>query len=278
MSAVPAPANSPDAGAVWHFGDPLGEHAPPSTRPSSSTAPTARSSPSRSRPAQLVAFDLLAARQRAGRRRGDREPQPRRPRPCRGSLGADRAGRRHLSRHRAMARRAAAGLPQQNGVLVRRRTRSGRSGGVVPARAASCRRRGAGRARCAAVARGRDRCCSAHGRLRPPSAADGGIELDLVVPRSEKAGWLERLGTAGVHQAGVWAYEAHRVAAQRPAWASTRTNARSRTRWAGSVAPCTSTRAATAGRKPSLASTTWANRPHPGCRAPGRVRRPARNR
>ena len=22
---VPAPANSPDAGAVWHYGDPLGE-------------------------------------------------------------------------------------------------------------------------------------------------------------------------------------------------------------------------------------------------------------
>ena len=25
MSAVPAPATSPDAGALWHFGDPLGE-------------------------------------------------------------------------------------------------------------------------------------------------------------------------------------------------------------------------------------------------------------
>ena len=25
MSAVPAPGSSPDAGAVWHYGDPLGE-------------------------------------------------------------------------------------------------------------------------------------------------------------------------------------------------------------------------------------------------------------
>ncbi|WP_328361082.1 folate-binding protein YgfZ [Mycobacterium sp. NBC_00419] len=46
--------------------------------------------------------------------------------------------------------------------------------------------------------------------------AAGQIELDLVVPRSEKAGWLERLRAVGVHPAGVWAYEAHRVADQRP--------------------------------------------------------------
>ena len=25
MSAVPAPETGPDAGAVWHYGDPLGE-------------------------------------------------------------------------------------------------------------------------------------------------------------------------------------------------------------------------------------------------------------
>ncbi len=25
MSAVPAPDNSPDAGAIWHYGDPFGE-------------------------------------------------------------------------------------------------------------------------------------------------------------------------------------------------------------------------------------------------------------
>jgi folate-binding protein YgfZ len=42
-----------------------------------------------------------------------------------------------------------------------------------------------------------------------------GIELDLVVPRAQTAGWLDRLTAAGVRLAGVWAYEAHRVATLR---------------------------------------------------------------
>ncbi|WP_396927632.1 YgfZ/GcvT domain-containing protein [Mycolicibacterium sp.] len=50
---------------------------------------------------------------------------------------------------------------------------------------------------------------------RVPSPA-GQIELDLVVPRADVASWLTRLEAAGVRRAGVWAYEAHRVAAQRP--------------------------------------------------------------
>ena len=44
----------------------------------------------------------------------------------------------------------------------------------------------------------------------------GQIELDLLVPRANAADWLARLESAGVRRAGVWAYEAHRVAAQRP--------------------------------------------------------------
>ncbi|MBE1549887.1 hypothetical protein GGC64_003927 [Mycobacterium sp. OAS707] len=43
-----------------------------------------------------------------------------------------------------------------------------------------------------------------------------GIELDLVVPREQAAQWRQRLVDAGVRPAGVWAYEAHRVAALRP--------------------------------------------------------------
>lgn len=43
-----------------------------------------------------------------------------------------------------------------------------------------------------------------------------GIELDLVVPRAQVQSWLRRLTDAGVRPAGVWAYEAHRVAAVRP--------------------------------------------------------------
>ena len=43
-----------------------------------------------------------------------------------------------------------------------------------------------------------------------------GIELDLLVPRAQASDWLDRLTAAGVRRAGVWAYEAHRVAALRP--------------------------------------------------------------
>ena len=42
------------------------------------------------------------------------------------------------------------------------------------------------------------------------------IELDVVVPRDQAAHWRQRLIDAGVRPAGVWAYEAHRVAALRP--------------------------------------------------------------
>ncbi|MDI3313654.1 MAG: folate-binding protein YgfZ [Mycobacterium sp.] len=51
---------------------------------------------------------------------------------------------------------------------------------------------------------------------RMPSAREGRIELDLVVPRSDSAEWRQRLTAAGVRLAGVWTYEAHRVAALRP--------------------------------------------------------------
>jgi folate-binding protein YgfZ len=43
-----------------------------------------------------------------------------------------------------------------------------------------------------------------------------GIELDLVVPRDQVADWRRRLVDAGVQSVGVWAYEAHRVTALRP--------------------------------------------------------------
>ncbi|OBI78034.1 folate-binding protein YgfZ [Mycobacterium sp. E740] len=42
------------------------------------------------------------------------------------------------------------------------------------------------------------------------------VELDLVVPRDQVDRWLKRLRDAGVRPAGMWAYEAHRVAALRP--------------------------------------------------------------
>ncbi|WP_343601270.1 folate-binding protein YgfZ [Mycobacterium sp.] len=50
---------------------------------------------------------------------------------------------------------------------------------------------------------------------RRPGARPDRVELDLVVPRGESADWQRRLAQAGVRPAGVWAYEAHRVAAVR---------------------------------------------------------------
>ena len=45
MSAVPAPETGPDAGAVWHYGDPLGEQRAAARRPWWSTARIGRCSP-----------------------------------------------------------------------------------------------------------------------------------------------------------------------------------------------------------------------------------------
>lgn len=49
---------------------------------------------------------------------------------------------------------------------------------------------------------------------RMPSISS--IELDLVVPSAEASDWIDTLVAAGVRPAGTWAYEAHRVAAHRP--------------------------------------------------------------
>ena len=43
-----------------------------------------------------------------------------------------------------------------------------------------------------------------------------GAEIDVVVPRADVTAWRDKLVAAGVRPAGVWAYEAHRVAARRP--------------------------------------------------------------
>lgn len=54
------------------------------------------------------------------------------------------------------------------------------------------------------------------GLVRRLPAEQGRIELDLLVGRAEVDQWLERLSSAGVRRAGIWAYEANRVAARRP--------------------------------------------------------------
>ncbi len=49
---------------------------------------------------------------------------------------------------------------------------------------------------------------------RAPGGGDA--EFDLLVPRVHADDWLQRLARAGVGPAGTWAYEAHRVAGLRP--------------------------------------------------------------
>ncbi len=51
---------------------------------------------------------------------------------------------------------------------------------------------------------------------RMPGDGTDGLELDLVVPRQQAPDQWRRLVDAGVAPAGIWAYEAHRVAARRP--------------------------------------------------------------
>lgn len=54
------------------------------------------------------------------------------------------------------------------------------------------------------------------GFLRRLTAPGGPLRLDLLVPRDDKDRWLHRLTDAGVRPAGMWAYEALRVAALHP--------------------------------------------------------------
>jgi folate-binding protein YgfZ len=51
---------------------------------------------------------------------------------------------------------------------------------------------------------------------RLAGAREGQFELDVLVDRRDHADVQRRLTQAGLRQAGVWAYEAHRVAAVRP--------------------------------------------------------------
>lgn len=54
------------------------------------------------------------------------------------------------------------------------------------------------------------------GFVRRVPSSEGRIELDLLVPRAESADWMDTLSRAGVRRAGIWSYEANRVAARRP--------------------------------------------------------------
>jgi folate-binding protein YgfZ len=56
----------------------------------------------------------------------------------------------------------------------------------------------------------------AGGFVRRMPSESGQIELDVLVPRAGIPALLDTLGAVGVRRAGIWAYEAHRVASRRP--------------------------------------------------------------
>ena len=217
MSAVPAPDAGPDAGAVWHYGDPLGE--------------------------QRAAMDEAVVVDRSHRAvltltGGDRKSWLHNISTQHVSELPDGTVTQNLSldgqgrvedhwiqtelgdvtypRHRTVARRAAAGA-----ICARwcsgPTSRSSRP--IWPC--CHCSAPDWPTRRCSMPsALVRYRLKTRRYRCRTAVSCAGSarrtFELDLVVPRADAADWLNRLTAAGVRPAGVWAYEAHRVAALRP--------------------------------------------------------------
>ncbi len=219
MSAVPAPGSSPDAGAVWHYGDPLGEQRAAehdavvvdrSHRFVIAVTGTERLSWLHSLSTQHVAVqpdgtctqnlsldgqgrveDHWIQTELGGVTYLDTEPWRGEPLLAYlrkmvfwADVRLDEADLAVLS-----LLGPAVGRPEVLAAL-------GMDG--LPADATAVALTGGGFAR------------------RLPSAQPGRIELDLLVPRADVEDWLARLTAAGVRRAGVWAYEAHRVAALRP--------------------------------------------------------------
>ncbi|WP_167097592.1 folate-binding protein YgfZ [Mycobacterium sp. DL592] len=218
MSAVPAPANSPDAGAVWHFGDPLGEQR---------TAQHEAVVVDRSHRAVIT---LTGADRRSWLHSISSQHVSELPDgSVTENLSLDGQGR--VEDHWVQTELDGVTYldtePWRGEPLLAYLSKMVFWSDVAPAAAdlAVLSLLGPHLADAAVLAvlgvqqlpaEGTAVAVPTGGFVRRLPADGGRIELDLVVPRSEKAGWLERLGAAGVHQAGVWAYEAHRVAAQRP--------------------------------------------------------------
>ena len=218
MSAVPAPAHSPDAGAVWHYGDPLGEQRAAqqsaivvdrSHRPVITLTGKDRRSWLHSICTQFVA-DLEDGA-------------------CTENLSLDGQGRVEDQWQQTEL----AGVtyldtePGRGEPLLAYLKKMVFWSDVQPAAAdlAVLSLIGPSLADSAVLrALGIDAlpeestavALQDGGFVRRMPAEPGEIQLDLVVPRSDVETWLETLHAAGVRRGGVWAYEAHRVAARRP--------------------------------------------------------------
>lgn len=216
MSAVPAPANSPDAGAVWHFGDPLGEQR---------TAEHEAVVVDRSHRAVIT---LTGADRRSWLHSISSQHVSDMPDgTVTENLSLDGQGRveDHWIQTELDGVTYLDTEPWRGEPLLTYLTRMVFWSEVTPVGADIAVLSLLGPALDSPAVHevlGGDRlpaegtavALPAGGLVRRPPAA--ATELDLLVPRADKDAWLARLAAAGVRQAGVWAYEAHRVAAQRP--------------------------------------------------------------
>lgn len=219
MSAVPAPDAGPDAGAVWHYGDPLGEQRAAETgavvvdrshravlaltggdrqkwlhsisTQHVSELPEGASTENLSLDGQGRVEDHWIQSELAGTTYLDTEPWRGEP-----LLGYLRKMVFWSDVSPAAADMAVLSLlgPQ----LADRAVLDALGLDALPAELAAVPVPGDGFVR------------------RMTGTPAGQIELDLLVPRDQAASRQQRLVQAGLRPAGVWAYEAHRAATLRP--------------------------------------------------------------
>ncbi len=218
MSAVPAPASSPDAGALWHFGDPLGEQR---------TAEHDAVVVDRSHRAVIT---LTGADRRSWLHSISTQHVSELPDGAvTENLSLDGQGR--VEDHWIQTELGGVTYldtePWRGEPLLAYLSKMVFWSDVAPAAADFAvlsllgpRLADAG----VLAALGLDELPAAStaaplpggGFVRRLPAPDDAIQLDLVVPPGAKDAWLTRLAGAGVRQVGVWAYEALRVAARLP--------------------------------------------------------------
>lgn len=216
VSAVPAPSPGPDAGAVWHHGDPLGEQRSAATGvvvvDRSHRAVLALTGPDRQSWLHSISTQHVADLPDGASTE---------------NLSLDGQGRveDHWIQTEFDGVTYLDTEPWRGEALLSylRKMIFWAQVGVEPADLAVLTLLGAGSAepavvQCLGLTALPDDVAVAlpgGGFVRRAPGADL-PELDLLVPRSETGAWMRRLTAAGVRPAGTWAHEAHRVAALRP--------------------------------------------------------------
>jgi tRNA-modifying protein YgfZ len=219
VTAVPAPDPGPDAGAVWHYGDPLGEQRTAATDAvvvdRSHRAVLALTGPDRQTWLHSISTQHVAALPDGTSTQ---------------NLSLDGQGRveDHWIQTELGATTYLDTEPWRGGPLLDYLHRMVFWAQVTPALAdvAVLSLIGPGLADSAVAAELGLPALPAEMAATPldgggfirrmPGAVDGIVELDMLVPRREADAWRRRLSAAGIRPAGVWTYEAHRVAALRP--------------------------------------------------------------